>query len=64
MYWERQLEEHATRVRGGGEEQSVYARFGSARFYVFRVGQLARLRRSTNGKDFVMAQWLWLLLKG
>jgi hypothetical protein len=30
MYWERQLEEHATRVRGGGEEQSVYARFGSA----------------------------------
>ena len=26
-YWERQMEERVTRVRGGGEEQSVYARF-------------------------------------
>ena len=26
-YWDRQLEERVTRVRGGGEVQSVYARF-------------------------------------
>jgi hypothetical protein len=39
--------------------------FGSARFYVFlRFCRLARLRRSTNGKDFIMVQRLWLMLKG
>jgi hypothetical protein len=38
--------------------------FGSARVYVFRVCQLARLRRSTNGEDFKMVQRLWSLSKG